>query len=476
MKSLKNRMIILYSITTMVIVVLLAVVFNISIVTIFREYAENLHKNLVSKTVERIERQYDIETGTFDEEKIERIGLTSLRKGLLLRIESVDGSFRFDIRTKNEQECIEILETVEEHMLMIYPNFRGEYTENKYVIENEQTGIIGWVYVGYYGPYSLSVNEVTLVSELNNAILWIGVIFLLMSIIIAVIMTNRISNPITSVIEIAKRIAAGEYGVQAKGKSSTKELEDLIYSINEMSFALKKDELQKRQMCTDIAHELRTPLCNLQGQVEAMMDGLWEPTKVRLDSCHTEILRLTNLVNQLQELYILENTCETLYMNEFNFYDMCCRLQNEFEKRINDKKITIRLQVPEDATVYGDVQRIKQCMINLIANAITYSSEGDEISISYWIEDKKEVVIQIIDFGQGISKEELGFIFERFYRVDKSRNSKTGGMGIGLSITKAIVERHNGTIAVYSELGTGTTFEMRLPIKGTKDVVTELQM
>ena len=88
-------MIILYSITTMVIVVLLAVVFNISIVTIFREYAENLHKNLVSKTVERIERQYDIETGTFDEEKIERIGLTSLRKGLLLRIESVDGSFRF---------------------------------------------------------------------------------------------------------------------------------------------------------------------------------------------------------------------------------------------------------------------------------------------------------------------------------------------------------------------------------------------
>jgi signal transduction histidine kinase len=448
----------------MVIVVLLAIVFNESINTIFREYAENLHKKLVNRTVERIENQYDIETGTFDEEKMERIGLTSLKKGLLLRIESVNDNFRFDIRTKNEQECINILQTVEEHMHMVYPNFRGEYTENKYVLKNEQDGVIGWVYVGYYGPYSLTVNEAMLVSKLNNAIFWSGVIFLLMSIIIAVIMANRISNPITSVIEIAKRIATGEYGVQAQAKSSVKELEDLVYSINEMSYALKKEELQKRQMCTDIAHELRTPLCNIQGQVEAMIDGLWEPSKVRLENCHTEILRLTKLVNQLQELYILENTCETLYMCKFSFYDMCCKLRNEFEKRISDKNITIRLQVPEDATVYGDVQRIKQCMINLIANAITYSSEGNEIGITYRKEGMKEVVIQIIDYGQGIPKEEIGFIFERFYRVDKSRSSKTGGMGIGLSITKAIIERHDGTITVYSKVGEGTTFEIHLPL------------
>ena len=448
----------------MVIVVLLAIVFNESINTIFREYAENLHKKLVNRTVERIENQYDIETGTFDEEKIERIGLTSLKKGLLLRIESVNDNFRFDIRTKNEQECINILQTVEEHMHMVYPNFRGEYTENKYVLKNEQDGVIGWVYVGYYGPYSLTVNEAMLVSKLNNAIFWSGVIFLLMSIIIAVIMANRISNPITSVIEIAKRIATGEYGVQAQAKSSVKELEDLVYSINEMSYALKKEELQKRQMCTDIAHELRTPLCNIQGQVEAMIDGLWEPSKVRLENCHTEILRLTKLVNQLQELYILENTCETLYMCKFSFYDMCCKLRNEFEKRISDKNITIRLQVPEDATVYGDVQRIKQCMINLIANAITCSSEGNEIGITYRKEGMKEVVIQIIDYGQGIPKEEIGFIFERFYRVDKSRSSKTGGMGIGLSITKAIIERHDGTITVYSKVGEGTTFEIHLPL------------
>lgn len=448
----------------MVIVVLLAIVFNESINTIFREYAENLHKKLVNRTVERIENQYDIETGTFDEEKIERIGLTSLKKGLLLRIESVNDNFGFDIRTKNKQECINILQTVEEHMHMVYPNFRGEYTENKYVLKNEQDGVIGWVYVGYYGPYSLTVNEAMLVSKLNNAIFWSGVIFLLMSIIIAVIMANRISNPITSVIEIAKRIATGEYGVQAQAKSSVKELEDLVYSINEMSYALKKEELQKRQMCTDIAHELRTPLCNIQGQVEAMIDGLWETSKVRLENCHTEILRLTKLVNQLQELYILENTCETLYMCKFSFYDMCCKLRNEFEKRISDKNITIRLQVPEDATVYGDVQRIKQCMINLIANAITYSSEGNEIGITYRKEGMKEVVIQIIDYGQGIPKEEIGFIFERFYRVDKSRSSKTGGMGIGLSITKAIIERHDGTITVYSKVGEGTTFEIHLPL------------
>lgn len=308
------------------------------------------------------------------------------------------------------------------------------------------------------------INEVTLVSKLNQAIFWIGGIFLLIAIIIVVIIAIFISKPITRVIEQAKMIATGKYDVQIEGKSSMKELEELVYAINEMSFALKKEELLKSQMCKDIAHELRTPLCNLQGQVEAMIDGLWEPTKVRLERCHTEILRLTSLVNQLQELYVLENISDSLYMSEFNFYDLCCRLQSEFEKRINDKKIIIQLQVPEDATIYGDVQRIKQCMFNLISNAITYSLDEKVILISYWLEGMNELVIQVTDNGQGISQEEIGLIFERFYRVDKSRNLETGGMGIGLSICKTIIERHNGTITVKSEVGTGTTFEIRLPI------------
>lgn len=463
MKTLKKRMIILYSITTMVIVILLSLVFNMLINTIFRKYAESIHNKHVSQTIEYIENQYDVNTGSFDEKNIELVGLLSLRKGLLLRMQSADGRFYWSIRTKNDYDCLAILKAADEHMHMVYPNFKGEFVEKKYEITDEQDGLIGWVYVGYYGPYSLSFNEARLVSALNQAIFFIGIIFLLISVMIAILIANRLSNPITSVTKIAKRIANGEYGVQANKNTRTKELEDLICSINEMSYALEKDEMQKRQMCTDIAHELRTPLCNLQGIVEAMMDGLWEPTKDRLGRCHTEILRLASLVNQLQELYLLENTCESIYMRKFNFYDLCCRLRDEFEERTNEKNITIRLQVPEEAVLHGDVQRIKQCMYNLVTNAITYSAQGDEIEISYELITSEEVVIRVRDYGEGISKEELGSIFERFYRVDKSRNSKTGGVGIGLSITKAIIERHNGTITVYSEVGEGTTFEIHLP-------------
>jgi two-component system, OmpR family, sensor histidine kinase BaeS len=463
MKTLKKRMIILYSITTMIIVILLSLVFNMLINTIFRKYAEGIHNKYVNQMIENIENQYEINTGTFDQNNIEVIGLTSLKKGFLLRIVSADGRFYWSIRTKNDYDCIEILRATDEHMHMVYPNFKGEFVENRYEIMDEQGRLIGWVYVGYYGPYFLSSNEAMLVWNLNHAIIFIGLIFLLFSILIAIIISNRYSNPITSVTQIAKRIANGEYGVQSNQRTRTKELDDLIRSINEMSFALEKDEIQKRQMCTDIAHELRTPLCNLQGNVEAMMDGLWEPTKYRLERCHTEILRLASLVNQLQELYLLENTAETIYMSEFNFYDLCCRVQDEFETRTNEKNIRIRLQVPEDAVIYGDVQKIKQCMFNLVANAITYSEQGDEIEISYELVTTKEAVIKVRDYGEGISKEELESIFERFYRTDKSRNSKTGGMGIGLSITKAIIERHNGTITVYSEFGKGTTFEIHLP-------------
>ncbi|WP_455715087.1 sensor histidine kinase [Anaerosporobacter sp.] len=358
MKTLRNRMIILYSITTMIIVILLSLAFNRLVTTKFRKYDESIHNKQVRQKIENVA---DME------------------------------------------------------------------------------------------------------NSINHAILLIGIIFLLIAIIISIIIANRISNPITSVVGIAKRIANGEYGVQAKTRTRTKELQDLICSVNEMSLELEKEEIQKKQMCTDVAHELRTPLCNLQGNVEAMLDGLWEPTKERLSKCHTEILRLANLVNQLQELYLLESTYETIYMTKFNFYDLCCRLGDELEKTTNNKNITIQLHVPEDATIYGDVQRIKQCMFNLVDNAITYSTQGSKIEIYYELVMGKEVVIRVRDYGQGISKEDLGSIFERFYRVDKSRNSKTGGIGIGLSITKAIIERHNGSIKVYSKLGEGTTFEIHLP-------------
>lgn len=461
--KIKNKLMITYAATTILIVLSLAALFNMAITNVYRNYAENLHEKLVAITINKVQKAYDVDSHRFKEEAIKKLGISSLRRGLLVRVESTDGNFVWDIRDTKWEECQAILESKKNQMAIAYSNFKGNYTQNIYDITNGDQ-VVGRLTIGYYGPYSLSFDEANIIHDLNHTILILGISYLLLAIILAFAMARRISRPITSVVLVAKSIAEGEFGVQANLDTNTKEIQELVGTINDMSYALLKEENVKKQICIDIAHELRTPLCNLQGQMEAIIDGLWEPTPQRLRNCHSEIIRLGSLVNQLQELYALENSCETFVKKEFNFYELCERLCKEFESRCMEKKVSIILEVnQEDSIVYGDVQKLKQCMINLVSNAIAYSQIGGKVIISYQKWKDKRIVIQVKDFGKGIPEQDINYIFERFYRVDKSRNSNTGGMGIGLSITKAIIEKHNGNIYVESELGKGTTFRIYLP-------------
>ena len=232
-----------------------------------------------------------------------------------------------------------------------------------------------------------------------------------------------------------------------------------------MSQALETEERQKKQITADVAHELRTPLTNLQSHMEAMMDGVWEPTTERLESCHGEILRLVRIVGQLQELYSLEQWGRELNRAEFNFMTLCENIYHDFEIAIKEKQINFITEIKSEEYLYADYPRIKQCMVNLISNALTYTPAGGTIAIVYSSAGMGRKEIQVEDSGIGVPKEELPNLFERFYRVDKSRSKKTGGMGIGLSITRAIVEKHGGRIYAENREGGGIRFVMVLPDK-----------
>lgn len=258
-------------------------------------------------------------------------------------------------------------------------------------------------------------------------------------------MARKIAEPISDAVRVAEKIANGEYGVKSLVTSRTAETQQLITAINEMSQTLKKEEEQKQQITADVAHELRTPLTNIQSHLEAMIDGIWEPTGERLESCREEILRLSGIVKQLQELYLLENRKGILRYEDFDFYDMCKQLYYNFDVQLDKKNLTFNLCIKHGDIIWGDRARIMQCMVNLIGNAIRYAEPQTAIWIRY-LEMDYMIEIQVENIGNPIPKECLPHLFERFYRVDKSRNSKTGGMGIGLSITKAIVERHGGKI------------------------------
>lgn len=461
MNTLKGKLIISYTAIALMIVASLSFLFNMFIDRIFEQYAMLQQKKQISEIIDQVNMQYVEATGRYDVDSLGIIANAALQNGIMVHVQTLNNEIDWDIRTHKTRECRLILQHLDTNMHSRYPNFQGGYAEDTYDLKFGGQ-VVGFLTIGYYGPYSLGDNELLLIYTLNRTLIVLGSAFLGAAILLGLVMARRISSPITSAIATSKKIAGGEYGSTATATATTRETADLIHSINEMSQALATKERQKRQITADVAHELRTPLNNLQGNMEAMIDRVLEPTAERLQNCHAEILRLTQIVEQLQELDLLENRRAPLNKRRFDFSELCASLLADFEVVASEKGVKLTPKAPLPAPVYADMYRIKQCMTNLLSNAVHHTPEGGIVAIECEQSDRG-IVLRVRDSGEGIPPEDLPHIFERFYRVDKSRNHASGGMGIGLSITKAIVEAHGGTISVESKVGSGSVFSISLP-------------
>ncbi len=461
-RSLKNILILSYSMTALLIVLSLSICFNIRVDQLFEAYAKKQQETQIEQMAGQIGQLYDEKTGALDRNGIGVLGYAALQNGYIIHVQTMNKEIDWDMRTHRSEECKIILQHAEGNMKGRYPDFNGKYTEETYPLQKGEN-VFGTLNVGYYGPYSLSDQELELMSDLNSSLLVIGGIALLGVIILGILIARAVSRPIDSVILVAQKIAGGEYGVQADVDSRMRETHHMVKAVNEMSLALEKEERQKRQITADVAHELRTPLTNLQSHMEAMIDGIWEPSSARLESCHGEILRLVKIVEQLQELYSLENRNLELSLMSFDFKDLCDDVAHDFEIKLKNKEISLLVEAGQETVLHGDYYRLKQCMINLLSNALAYTPTGGIIRIHYGPGEDGGCVISVEDNGIGVPEEELPYLFERFYRVDKSRSKKTGGMGIGLSITRAIVEKHGGRIYAENREEGGIRFVIRLP-------------
>ena len=198
--------------------------------------------------------------------------------------------------------------------------------------------------------------------------------------------------------------------------------------------------------------------------MEAMIDGVWEPNKERLSSCHEEILRINRLVGDLEKLSKYEGENLILNKSAFDIKELVMTISNNFETDFKNKAIKFSIS-SESLFLKADRDKISQVFVNLLSNAVKYTPPGGNISITTYKDlDDNCIKIKFTDTGYGISLEDLPYIFERFYRADKSRNRMTGGSGIGLAIAKAIIDAHEGGISVTSEIDKGTEFIVSLPI------------
>ncbi|NBJ68195.1 MULTISPECIES: HAMP domain-containing sensor histidine kinase [Clostridia] len=321
---------------------------------------------------------------------------------------------------------------------------------------------IGTMEVVY--PVELVGEDFTFLKSIQQNIFIAVIVILVLSILFSFLFSRRLSAGFmhlsTAVQELKKHKR-----VNVPVEDLSIEMKQLGESFNELANSLTKEEKLRKQFTADFAHELRTPLATLRSQLEAYQDGIWEPTPERLQKSHHELMRLVRLVNELETLIAVENPQKKLNFSTLEAGKIISLLEDQFRPSFQKKRVTLQANLPFKKTHFmADQDRVIQILTNLINNALQYTPEGKTVAI--FMEDKEESICFIVkDEGIGIKKEDIPFLFERFYRGDKSRATKTGGIGIGLSIVKALVDAHHATIDYDSEVGEGTTVKVCFPKK-----------
>lgn len=310
-----------------------------------------------------------------------------------------------------------------------------------------------------------SINQIRdiYLRDINNVTIGISLIMIIVVISISIFLSQQISKPIIVVSKMTDSIKKGGYDQTLEYESSIVEIDNLINSINDLSKELYNMENMRKRLTSDISHELRTPLTSIQTHLEAMIDGIWEPSEERLNSVNEEVIRLSHLVNQLKNLAKFDSEENKLDISEVDLKQLVKNIIYNNESYALEKNININSNL-EEIRAFIDKEKISQVIINLLSNAIRYSNNNGEIFIKlYKFEDL--IKISVKDNGIGIPKESLEYIFERFYRVDKSRCRNTGGTGVGLTICKSIIDLHGGNIEVKSKLNVGSEFIITIPKK-----------
>jgi signal transduction histidine kinase len=467
MIGLQKRLILTYSLFISVSLFILTAGINIFSEKIFENFVRDTIKAKNNEIVTAVSELYNPLENNFDITLLEVIGMLFVHDGYIIDVEGSGDIPVWNARAMDMRHCVNILNEINTRMKKQY-GVNSELQNTSYPIKYHDT-TVGQVNIATVGPFFYTEAQGQFLSSLNRLLVVTAFIFIVLSVIVSVIFGISIATPINRASEAARNIAVfyasagnrGELKINIKENYKTRELKELSKSINALARELADGERRQKQLTSDIAHELRTPLACLRGNIEAMIDGVLEATPERLASCHEEIIRLTKLIEDMRILTGLEWESIALNKTDFDIQELLERVAGQFAPAANDKGIEIRLKT-ESAKVYADYDRIKQVIINLVSNAVKYTDSGHIIISAEHIFDteknEKKLVIKIEDTGIGIAKEDLPHIFERFYRTDKSRNRKTGGFGIGLTIAAAIAAAHRWKISAESENGAGSVF------------------
>lgn len=459
-RSIKTQLIVSFlAITTLIIG-------SLSLITLslmnnhFNQYVQEKQNDLLNQYTDSITFLFDNSQNKWDDIALSDLAKKADRDHLYFSVSSPDNSI---IWKQEDRKLTETKNELKKHAEIVSntksANLNKEISVIKELKRNNRS--LGFVTFYYYGPFAYTEHDAMFIASMKKSLVMVALGALLISILFASWVAEKLSLPLTHVSKFTHQLTLGKYTKKLPQETAINEINSLINSLNALSLQLDKQDSLRKRLTSDISHELRTPLTTLKGNLEAMIDGVWEVDSDRLQLCYNEVDRLTRLINDLELLNQVKENTANLIITTFDLYELSQSVIDNFSSQIIAKNLTVTL-TGETINFHGDKDKLQQVLTNILNNAIKFTQKNGKITFQL-THDTNLIYLNIKDNGIGIDTEHLPFIFNRFYMTDPSRNRALGGQGIGLSIVKSIIDSHHGTISVESELGLGSTFKIELP-------------
>ncbi|MFG6114675.1 ATP-binding protein [Halobacillus sp. MO56] len=430
-----------------------------------------LYTNLVSNQVDEVldgllargSSHRDVLEKSFDDITLNHVALMETEAATDVIITGKNG----EVLSKSTEATNEIIQLID-HENSINISHAGKVIEDRWrtapYIATVSPIVIEGELVGHVYMFSPSDAVQSVVNELTRQFVIIGLLTVLLTIITIFILTRFLTLPLIHMKQVTERMSTGQTDISLEATSRKDELGELANAIQTLASELEHLKRDRNDFLANIAHELRTPLTYIKGYADiAGRSSLsTEERGHYLDILKEESEQLTLLVKNLFALAKMDQNQFSIVPEQVKLCESLEKVVKRLHPVFEEKKVKLDLNCPMNVEAFVDPERFQQIMLNLLDNALKHSPAGATIRISSEMQ-QGAAVVNVSDEGSGIPAEELPFIFDRLYRVDKSRSRASGGSGLGLAIVKEIIRLHDGKINVKSSLGEGTTFMMELP-------------
>lgn len=445
-RSFAFRLALTFAAVGIVTAIITALLVNLAFGNRFERYLAEQREGRQTELARSLEESYDRMRG-WDASDLRNLSALALSDGGEVRLMDARGNVVWEPTATPEGRAM-----AELHRKMLGGGALGPEQHLPLVVDGERVGSLG---VRLPAP-SLNPEDVAFRSSINRLLIIGGFIAGILALALGIVLARRTLGPARRMTEAAQALASGDRSHRV-AIDTTAELGAMGEAFNKMADTIEEEDELRRLFASDVAHELRTPLAILRTQIEAIQDGVSQPTPEVVASLHEETLRLTRLVADLETLASAEAAHFSMKPSDLDMRPLMEAVAVEFAGPYDAKGVSLETDL-RPASAYADPTRMHQIASNLLSNALKFTEPGGRVRLSLRAEDSW-AILEVEDTGSGISPEEFDHVFDRFYR---GKDVRAGGSGIGLTVVRELVEAHGGRIQLASD-ASGTRFTLSIP-------------